>query len=186
MAEFMPEPSLTLATREDVIAALADETLWTRPYPFSWRIKSDWIIGLIDEIVATGRYPYNATVKTLACQRLGYPAMSDAEYAKEGDNLSRLVYNAQGFRRSDQFIAAGYTPFTPAMLDEAYTIGAKVEVAGETLLGGSAATVLTPKDIDGKLYAMLPRKRTRHLPPMGQPAKIVKAGKRAKKSVAAA
>ena len=183
MAEFMPEPSLNLATREDVIAALADETLWTRPYPFSWRIKSVWIIGLIDEIVASGKYPYNATVKKLACERLGYPSMSDAEYAKEGDNLSRLVYNAQGYRRSDQFIAAGFTPFTPAMLDEAYTIGAKIELAGESLLGGPVLVFLTPKDIDGKLYAMLPRKRTRHLPPMGQPAKIVKAGKRAKKSL---
>ncbi len=186
MPNFMPEPSLTLETREDVIMALADETTWTRPYPFDWRIKSKWIIGLIDEIVSTGKYPYNADVKKLASQRLGYPAMSDAEYATEGDHLSRLVYNAQGYRRSDQLIAGGYAPFTREMLAEAHAAGAKVEIVAETVIGGCATVTLTPKEIDGAVYAMLPKKRKRYIPTSGQPAKIV-AGKRAsKKSPAAA
>jgi hypothetical protein len=185
MIEFMPEPTLILENKDD-LAALLDTKPEAEIRLHRHRIKSRWLIGLIDEIAASGRYPYNATVNKLACERLGYPPKSEAEYSREGTALSWLIYNAQNFRRSDQFIAAGYTPFTPAMLDEAYTIGAKVEVAAETLLGGSAVIVLTPKDIDGKLYAVLPRKRTQHLPPMGQPAKIIKAGKRVKKSVAAA
>lgn len=173
MSEFMPEPSLTLETQADLAAVLA-----TMPEAeirsCRQRIKSVWLIGLIDEIAASGQYPYNATVNKLACERLGLPT---ADSNHEGTALSWLVYNAQNFRRSDQLIAAGFTPFTPAMLNEAYTIGAKIETVSNTL---------TPKEIDGKLYAMLPKKRKRYIPTSGQPAKIV-AGKRAsKKSPAAA
>lgn len=56
MPNFMPEPSLTLETREDVIMALADETTWTRPYPLRVWIRvgdaGDYVdIGSVEDAV---------------------------------------------------------------------------------------------------------------------------------------
>ena len=95
MPEFMPEPCLTLETKEDVIAALADTSWKDQPYPYEYRVKSVWLISLIEEIIATtGRYfAYNSEVKRLAEQRLGYPAQNDAYYSKENNPLSTLIYN---------------------------------------------------------------------------------------------
>lgn len=112
MPEFMPEPCLTLETKEDVIAALADTSWKDQPYPYEYRVKSVWLIGLIEEIIATtGRYfAYNSEVKRLAEQRLGYPAQNDAYYSKENNPLSTLIYNAQCYRAATSYAPPAISP----------------------------------------------------------------------------
>ena len=169
MPNFMPEPSLTLDTIEDVRAALANPDEWYEmPFPRSWRVKSQWLIGLIDEYAATGKFPYNAEVQRLAEARLGIPRQDD-----NGSALSRLVYNAQRFRRSDQLRADGYAPLTQAMIEEVFARRAHIELMAESVLGNPAPTLLNVREIDGGRYAMLPRKRKWAVKPDGQPAKIV-------------
>ena len=107
-------PRLVLETMEDVRSAMQGDRKSLGPDPYD--IKSVWVISLIDEIAAEGKYPYNATIKKLAEQRLGLPPKSEAEYAKEGDVLSLMVYNAQKYRRHDKIVAAGFIPFTEALL----------------------------------------------------------------------
>jgi hypothetical protein len=175
MPEFMPEPCLTLETKEDVIAALADTSWKDQPYPYEYRVKSVWLISLIEEIIATtGRYfAYNSEVKRLAEQRLGYPAQNDAYYSKENNPLSTLIYNAQCYQRSDKLRAAGYQPMTQALIEEAFAKAAKIEIISDSLLGGPRPVVLNAREIGGKVYAMQPRKRKYHIAPGGQPAKII-------------
>lgn len=169
MGYFMESPLQVLPDMEDVRKFIA----LPRPNGCdSFRIKSVWIVGLIDEISARGEYPYNATVKRLAMDRLGMPRVSDAEYAREGDALSLLVYNAQCFRRSDMLRADGFKPFTDELLTEAGA-GGRIELLGSNMLGGQARSILKVRDLGGKLYAMPPKARNRYLSPSGQPGRVV-------------
>jgi hypothetical protein len=152
----------------------------------SWTVKSVWLMGLIDEIIATtGRdFAYNAEVKKLARERLGLPALSDADNAKEGDALSRLIYNAQNYHHSDKLQAQGFVPFTPELLERVREGGQiqphvtelfKIVVNGQE--SKTESTVYNVRTVNGKLYAMKPRKRNSALAPNGQPVKVIKYGK---------
>ncbi|HXJ59423.1 MAG TPA: hypothetical protein VNU68_22495, partial [Verrucomicrobiae bacterium] len=88
---------------------------------------------------------------------------------ESGSALGILVYNAQGFRRSDKNIARGLSPFDQSMIDEAGD-GGKIELDG--------GTVLNVRRIEGKLWALKPRARRYAVAAIGQPAKILKRGKK--------
>jgi hypothetical protein len=115
---FKEAPSLVLDTQADVAEAIAAD--WrANGCPAGanqWKIKSLWLISLIDRTVADGNYPYNATIKRLAETALGFAPKSEAEYSREGDTLSLLIYNAQCYRRSDALRAEGFEPATEALV----------------------------------------------------------------------
>jgi hypothetical protein len=165
---FTDPPSILLHGIEGVRWAIDEANLpeWKshHKHPFEYCVHSDWIIGLIDEIAATGKYPYNADVHRLARQRLGLPALSEAENAKEGTPLSLLIYNAQGFRRDRDLRAKGLEPLTQEMIDEAKKTNRQIELAD--------ATRCNVREVEGRNYAFRPRKRT-HAIGLTSPAKIV-------------
>jgi hypothetical protein len=172
MSTFKPSPVLVLETQEQVREAIATQqrdTLFGFRGMDIYRIKSLWLIDLIRDIIsANGRdFAYNADVKKLAEQRLGFPPKPEAEYSREGDVLSLLIYNAQCYRQSDELYAAGYVPFTEAMLAEAHQAQKAI-----VTLGGKT---LKPRVLNGKLYAMEPRKRRYAVAAMGQPARFAEA-----------
>jgi hypothetical protein len=177
MSDYFMAPSVTLETAGELLEALETPAIvesWeSKPYPFSWRVRSEWLVNLIREIEESGQYPYNATVAQLAISRLGLPEMSYAELSKEGTTLSRLVYNAQGFRRSDDLVNAGYSQLDQAMVESAGD-GGRIEIAGENLLGGPCSNVFNVRRVNGELYLMKPNARKYRLMITGQPAKIVK------------
>lgn len=137
LRDILPDPLLTLHTREDVKDAV-DRDLraeWGKKYQFARHIRSEWVVSLIDEIEKSGQYPYNAVVKKLAWERLGYAPLKEADYANEGDTLSLLIYNAQCYRRSDRAkaldaaeTAAGWVRPTEEWLKA--RVGKRVEVLG--------------------------------------------------------
>jgi hypothetical protein len=193
---FMKEPVLTLETMEDVRNAIADpnrEVICGFKGLDIYRIKSLWLISLIDELSAAKKAKpkepeipgvtiitlggddliYNADIKRLAEKRLGFPEKPDAAYSQEQNSLSTLIYNAQNYRRSDRLIAEGYEPFTAELRQKAFETGKQIEMFGENMLGGSVTARLKVKQVDGALYAMLPKKRNRHYAPQGQPVRLV-------------
>ena len=177
MSEFMKPPVLVLASMEDVRRAMNDPKITASRKEIAsdpWLVKSIWLIELIDEIAATGEYPYNSTVKHLAEQRLGLPPQSHAYYAKEGDTLSLLIYNAQRFRGSDRLTAAGFSPLTQDMLIQAFNKKLQIELWSDNLFGGASLVRLNVKLINDMLYAMKPRKRHYAVQVLGQPARLVK------------
>lgn len=204
MAEFMTPPILVLETMEDVRKFIEDPKPLKERYPKhpdAYGIKSLWLISLIDELAVGVREKEakqdaetarknaerkdgvtvtlirlggdglvgNADVAMLAEKRLGYPPKKHEEY-QHGD-LATLVYNAQNYRHSDQLIADGFVPITQELLDE-------TGVGGEIVTAGDRTFRL--REVSGKLYAMLPRKRNQALSINGQPVKVVKQGKKAK------
>lgn len=168
---FSPPPQVVLADADALLAALDG------PIPdgmAKYQIRSDFIIGVIDDIAATG-YPYNNTVQREVERRLGINRQSDND-----SYLSALVYNAQGFRRTRDLVAAGYQPFTRELLTEAHKAGMKIayrpEIVIRVFVDGKLLDedeILTPREIDGVIYAMMPRSRTKYRSPEGQPVKLV-------------
>jgi hypothetical protein len=157
MSDFKPEPVLHLVTMEDTRRALIEPS-WYADRDSRWNVKSDWIISLIDEIEQAGSYPYNADVQRLAESRLGVDPSPDS-----GNPLSTLVYNAQCYRRSDQYRAQGFAPLTQAMIDAAGA-GANIETQGGTY---------NVREVNGQLHLMKPRARVYRVSVIGQPARIV-------------
>lgn len=176
MSEFENPPIRILETMEDVRAAIAEAPdrghICGLKGLDAYRIKSVWLVSLIDEIVAGGKYPYNADVKKLAEQRLGFPPKTYAQYSQEGDALSTLVYNAQKFRRSDNFERQGYEPFTEEVLERAHRTGQAIEFYASGIMGDSIHR-LNVRQIGERLYAMKPKKRKMYVPPQGQPVRLV-------------
>lgn len=171
MSSFMPPPSLTLTTQADLEAHLANSARWMHAgnREDKWNVKSLWLIAIIDEIVAAGQYPYNAEVRRIAEQRLGYPKVSKAELAREGTPLSTMIYNAQQYQESDFLTAQGFRPLTQELIDE-------IGEGGK--LTGSGGKELRIRFVSGKLYAMEPGKRRYAISPQGNPVKVIKRGKR--------
>jgi len=172
MAEFKDDPVLVLDTMEQVREAMTHNRNGLCGFKGGdiYRVKSLWLISLIEEIAAK-EYPYNATVKRLAEQRLEMPPKTWAEYSRENDSLSLLIYNAQCYRRSDKLRADGFEPFTNGVIKQAYQLGKKLEVLSQGLIGSSILT-LNVREIEGTLYAMKPRARNKHVAPYGQPVRM--------------
>lgn len=163
--------SLHLHDADDLRNALDNPEWMNWTHPRSWQVRSEFIIGIIREIVSEGQYPYNSTVQRRVESRLGIPEQGD-----NGTALSRLVYNTQGFRHSDDRIAAGYEPATQEVIERAGE-GGEIQLEGESLIGKIAYATFKVRSIGGNLYAMQPRKRKYALAPNGQPVKIIKHGK---------
>lgn len=99
------EPSLVLCGIEEVREAIARSARaeWLElPDQYAFKIKSDWLITIVAEIVTRQGIAYNAQVKKRAEEMLGMSPQNEAYYAKEGDTLSLLVYNAQCFYRQER------------------------------------------------------------------------------------
>jgi len=127
---------------------------------------SDIVVDEIDKIVATGKFPYNSYVARMVALRIGIPEQ------REGSNLYGVVYASQGYRRHMRLVAEGFEPFTDELLRRAYTAKANIEVALDGLMGESILR-LNVRMIGDKLFAMQPGKRKYHVPPQGQPARLV-------------
>lgn len=170
MAEIKEPPVAILETIEDVRAIMHQDP--NRLMGFTgldtFKIKSLWLISIINEILASGQrdFAYNADVKKLAEQHLGLPSKNDAEYSREGDALSRLIYNAQCYRRSDALLAEGYQPFTDEFLLRAFRLKQFIQFSG-------IRQIYKVRLIGGKLYAQEPRKRKYAMAVMEQPARLV-------------
>lgn len=174
MSYFQKEPSLVLFTQQDVVNVLCNWERFKTPSYFDHALKSAWIIGLIGEIEKT-RYPYNDAIQAEAEKRLAL-TLSD----EQKNFLGYLVYRAQQFKTSDEYVAMGYAPLTQEMVEMAFNQKAKIETYQETLINIAGVTwnpkkVYTPKRAtNGKIYAFFPRARRKYVVVMGQPAKIVK------------
>lgn len=194
MSDFpMKKPTLVLHTKEDTLYALAHTSDWlTTPSgagnPDSWTVKSVWLIELIDRIIAeTGKdIAYNAEIKALAHKELYGVELTHEQAAKEGgDALSRLIYNAQNYRRSDMLEAAGFVPCTQALIEQA-GVGGQLQRPTSSLFTiivngvkvDDTPDTYTVRDHKGTLHAFKPRKRNSCLSTNGQPVKIVKYGKK--------
>lgn len=127
---------------------------------------SDVVVEEIDKIVAAGQFPYNSLVQRAVEIRLGIERQCDS-----GSALSGVVYASQEYRDYQRLVAEGFAPFTPELLRQAYAGRAQIEVRREGVLGTSLVR-LKPRMSGGKLYAMMPRVRSYHVSPVGQPARL--------------
>lgn len=168
--DFFMDPSLVLETGEDLRDAVRDDlrVVWRKqPHPFQYRVRSEYLVNLVEQLPRSpGGVVYNCDVKRAAIDRLGLP---EEDVHTEGTTLSLLIYNAQQFRRSDEYRRDGFVPFTRALIDQA---GA----GGKILTHGGA--VLNVREAQGKLYAFAARRRKYAMSPIGNPVKIIKFGKR--------
>ncbi len=128
---------------------------------------SDVVVEEIDRIAAGGAFPYNSAVQRAVEARLNLERQND-----NGSNLSRVVYTSQDYRDYQRLVKEGFQPFTPELLQQAWASGCQIELCGESIVG-TALRRLNVREIDGKLYAMQPRKRKFHIPPQGQPVRLV-------------
>ena len=167
---FQPEPVLLLATKEQTLVALTD-TAWTKAeYPGPYRVKSQWLCDELDAREKATGFQYNAEFQRYIEAQCGL-----APSPESGSPLSLLIYNAQAYRRSDRLRREGYAPLTQDMADAAMNRKAKIQVYGSSLLGMPATGLFNPRRIQGRVYLMPPRSRTRCIRIEGQPAKIVDA-----------
>lgn len=169
MSQFEPAPSLLLANKAATIHALTVDTSWTKqPFPFAYRVKSQWLCDELDHYEAIIGFPYNAAVQRWIEEREGLEMQPEA-----ASPLSLLIYNAQKYRRSDRLRKDGWSPLTQAMIDEAHRRGCGIEIQGENMLGGTATDVLTVRTVGGKNYAFRPKKRKYAISPNGIAARVV-------------
>lgn len=165
MSSFREPAMLTLETLEDTRNALENPDCWWKDSGGRYRVKSLWLMAIIDEYAATGKYPYNADVQRIAEERLGYPHGPDA-----GTPMSALIYNAQCYRHDRNLRAAGFVPANSEVLAEAFARKVQLETPGGTLYN--------VRKVDGKLYAMQPRKRKWVMSLQGQPVRLATADRR--------
>ncbi len=118
-----------------------------------WKTDSDFIRAVIDEIVQNGDYPYNSTVQREVERRLSVPRQDDS-----GTPLSRLIYTTQTFRHDERLKAQGFQPMTQEVVDEAFRIGAMIELRGDF-----TRQIFNVRKIGGKCYAMKPKARNKVL-----------------------
>jgi hypothetical protein len=136
-------------------------------HPDRFAIRSNYLCDFLDELGESG-FVYN-----LQAQRAFEKAHDIPEMAESGSVLSLLIYNAQGYRRGDAKVAAGWHPGNGDLLEEAHRTGSKIEVCGENALGFPAQEAFNVREIDGKLYAMRPRKRKYACNISGKPCRLV-------------
>lgn len=151
-SQIMPPAKIVLETAEDLVYALANPEIWQGKTKFQTR--SNWLVALVAEITDASGFAYNDDIEREARRRLGLPMLPDREIGY--NDLSTLVYNAQGYRRSDIFEAEGCKTFTPELLEQAHREGKRVLINGKPC---------KPKQVSGRWYAFKPRARTRAYAP---------------------
>lgn len=154
MARFMPEPKITLHSREETLHALAN-TEWMNDSKSRWNTKSIWLCQQLDEFEKTVGFPYNESVQSWieVKERIG-------PFRTSGSPLSTLIYNAQRYRNSDQLRKQGWQPPTAEILNEAISGNRKVEVLLDSIFG-SSIKVCKIVLVNGMYYAIPPRARTK-------------------------
>jgi hypothetical protein len=159
MSDFEKPPFANLPDESALRTALT-ETSWMDNNPFTNRVRSQFIIDTMNEIVAGGQYPYNTVVMRNVERKLGIEKQHD-----NSSPLSMLVYLAQQFRHSEDFVNAGFVPLTQELVNEAYTAKEKILCANGSLY--------TPRIHNGEILLFLPRVRNRCLMIQGQAVKRV-------------
>lgn len=185
MSYFKPAPQLNLDTTQELI-----DLLRSGQYPEgvdTFAIRSTYIVEAIGDVMKRENrdMAYNTEVVALVRERLS-EFVSDLPQniiADEGSMLSRLVYNAQCYRHSEEYVREGYEPFTEDLVARAFEQGKKIDVKDTMpfaiIVNGSPyktpKSYLTVREIAGKLYSFRPRKRNRYVIPDGRPARLVSA-----------
>ena len=179
----MNPPQLNLETAQELI-----EFLKQGEYPKgidSFGIRSAYIVEAIYDVMKRENrdMAYNTEVTALVRERLSLDSLPKRISGDEGSMLSRLVYNAQCYRHSEENVAEGYEPFTEELVARAFEQGKKIDVKSTSsikiVVNGSLCipekTYLTVREIDNRLYAFRPRKRTQYVVPDGRPARLLSA-----------
>jgi hypothetical protein len=165
MSDFQPTPVLTLDQEQTLVLLGQPES--SLPDDLNkFRIKSTWLCSLLNERERVAGFQYNAQFEQWFEQQFQVGSITE-----KNSMLSLLVYNAQCYRRHDALIEAGWTPGERAILERAYKRGRKLEYLSETIIGGSAVTTLTVREVHRQLYAFPPRKRN-PISIIGQPVRI--------------
>jgi hypothetical protein len=165
MSDFQPTPVLIL-DQEQTLVLLGQPESSLPDNLDKFRIKSTWLCALLNERERVAGFQYNAQFEQWFEQQFQVGSITE-----KNSMLSLLVYNAQCYRRHDALIEAGWTPGEPAMLEKAFKRGRKLEYLAETIIGGSAVTTLTVREVHRQLYAFRPRKRN-PISIIGQPVRI--------------
>ena len=153
MSDFQPTPVLVLDQEQTL--ALIDLPESSLPDDLNkFRIKSTWLCSLLNERERVAGFQYNAQFQAWFEQQFQIGSITE-----KNSMLSLLIYNAQCYRRDDALIEAGWTPGEPAILEKAFQRGRKLEYLSEKIIGGSAITTLTVREVQRQLYAFPPRKR---------------------------
>jgi hypothetical protein len=166
MSDFQPTPILvldqeqTLAMIELLESSLPDDLN-------KFRIKSTWLCSLLNEREQIAGFQYNAQFQAWFEQQFQIGSI----ITEKNSMLSLLIYNAQCYRRHDALIDAGWTPGETAILERAFKHGRKLEYLGENIIGGSAITTLTVREVHRQLYAFPPRNRN-PISIIGQPVRL--------------
>lgn len=184
MSYFMPAPKLNLETTQELL-----DLLNSGKYPEgftamdTFEIRSTYIVEAIKDVMKRENRDmvYNTEVTALVRERLGLESLPKEISADEGSMLSRLVYNAQCYRRSEEYVAEGYEPFTEELVAKAFALGKKIDVRSESIftivVNGvkqiPEKSFLTVRMIEGKLYSFRPRKRNKYVIADGRPARLV-------------
>lgn len=183
MSYFKNAPLLNLSTESELRDFLiAGET----PKGLDkYEIRSQYIVDAIYDVMREQNrdMAYNTEVTALVRERLNIGHLPKEISADEGSLLSLLVYNAQNFRRSEEYVREGYEPFTNELVARAFEEKKKIDIQPESfikiIVNGapyeSPKSYLTVREIAGKLYSFRPRKRNKYVIPDGRPAKLVTA-----------
>lgn len=158
--EVVGEPSLILATVDDLRHALTNELWWDQVNHGTvdkWRIKSEWLCTFIE---SRTELVYNCDFMRAVETELSLPRFNDS-----GSPLSLLVYNARRFIYRDKLIREGYFGLTQEKIDEALANGQRLKMTD--------GTVLTARHVNGKTYAFAQHKRNWFVVPQNQPVKFV-------------
>jgi hypothetical protein len=168
MSDFMPEPSWLLPDKDTTILAIREPQWMTWDFPRGWLVKSAWLCDELNHYEATIGYPYNARVQHWIEKKEGWEP-----FEENGSPLSRLIYNAQRFRKSDRLRTDGWVPGSQAVLADAHAIASRIQVLCDSVIGGSSITECWVKLIGDRYYAMPPNHRTRGLEVSGQPIRLL-------------
>ena len=185
MSYFKSAPQLNLDTTQELI-----DLLRSGKYPEgvdTFAIRSTYIVEAIGDVMKRENrgHAYNTEVVALVRERLA-EFVSDLPkevIADEGSMLSRLVYNAQCYRHSEEYVREGYEPFTDELVQRAFEQGKKIDVLADIgiaiIVNGepyvAPKSYLTVRQIADKLYSFRPRMRRKYVIPDGRPAKLVSA-----------
>jgi hypothetical protein len=165
MSDFQPTPLLIL-DQEQTLALLGQPESSLPDNLNKFRIKSTWLCSLLNERERIAGFQYNAQFQAWFEQQFQIGSIN-----VKNSMLSLLIYNAQCYRRHDALIDAGWTPGEPAILEKAFKRGRKLEYLGENIIGGSAVTTLTVREVHRQLYAFPPRRRN-PISIIGHPVRI--------------
>ena len=181
MSYFRPAPKLNLETTQELL-----DLLHSGKYPEgfttadTFAIRSTYIVETIKEVMKRD-IAYDTEVTALVRERLGLETLPKEISANEGSMLSRLVYNAQCYRRSEEYTAEGYEPFTEELVKKAFRLGKKIDLRSESFITVIVDGVkqipeksfLTVRMIEGKLYSFRPRNRNKYVVADGRPVRLV-------------